>query len=56
MMTRKHFNEIAKILKESDSKKEIINRIALFCYKENTNFDKYRFKIACGLTNEECGY
>lgn len=56
MMTKKHFNELAKILKESNSKKEIINRVALFCHEQNPNFNGYRFKIACGLTDEECGY
>ena len=31
MMTKKHFNAIAKILKENESKKDIIDAIALFC-------------------------
>lgn len=56
MLTRKHFNRIAKILSESENKKEIINKIAEFCYEENPGFNGYRFKKACGLTEEECGY
>ena len=52
MMTKKHFNEIAKILNESESKKEIINRMAQFCREQNPNFDMYRFKTACGLNEE----
>ena len=56
MMTKKDFNGLAEILKTSESKKEIINRIALFCYEQNSRFDRYRFKKACGLTDAECGY
>ena len=56
MMTKKHFKEIAEILKTSESKKEIINRIAGFCYEQNPNFNGYTFRKACGLTDEECGY
>lgn len=56
MITKKHFNEIAKILKESKTKKEIINKMALFCYEQNPNFNGYRFKKACGLSDAECGY
>ena len=56
MMTRKDFNKIAEILKTSESKKEIINRMALFCHEQNPNFNGYRFKKACGLTDAECGY
>ena len=56
MMTKKHFNELAEILKTSKNKKEIINRISAFCYEQNPNFNGYRFKKACGLTEAECGY
>lgn len=35
MMSKKHFNEIAKILNESQTKTEIINRMAQFCYDQN---------------------
>jgi len=52
MMTKKHFNEIARILKESETKEQIINRMAQFCRMENANFDMYRFKTACGLMEE----
>ena len=55
-MTKKDFNGLAEILKTSASKKEIINRIALFCYEQNPNFNGYYFKKACGLTDKECGY
>lgn len=55
-MYKKHFVKIAQILKESKTKKEIINKMALFCYEQNRNFDGYKFKRACGLTEEECGY
>jgi len=47
MMTKKHFNAIAKILKENESKKDIINAIALFCKEQNPNFNIDRFKNAC---------
>ena len=53
MMTRKHFNEIARILKTYENKKEIIDKIAQFCFKQNCNFNSYRFKRACGLTDAE---
>lgn len=56
MLYKKDFKEIAEILKDSTSKKEIINRISAFCRTQNGSFDDYRFKIACGLTDEECGY
>ena len=56
MMTKKHFNEIARIMQDSKSKKEIINNLSHFFYTENPNFNSYRFKKACGLTDKECGY
>ena len=56
MLTRKHSNKIAEILKTSETKKEIINKLASFCYEENPQFNGYKFKKACGLTDAECGY
>ena len=53
MMTRKHFIRLAEILKENESKKDIINEIARFCKQENSNFNVYRFKSACGLADNE---
>lgn len=56
MMTKRHFKAMAEILKNSQDKKEIINKIAVFCREENPNFNGYTFKKACGLSDEECGY
>jgi hypothetical protein len=53
MMTKKHFNKLAEILKNAETKKEIINQIAFFCYEQNPNFNGYRFKKACGLNDNE---
>lgn len=53
-MTKKHFTAIAEILKNSNDKKQIITELARFCKTQNSNFDTYRFKKACGLSDNEC--
>ena len=45
-MTRKHFIAIAKILRESNGKKEIIERLTDYFTTVNSNFDRDRFKDA----------
>ena len=48
-MSRKHFEEIARILREHKADGVMIRDIADFCYTQNEHFDSYRFYDACGL-------
>ncbi len=51
-MTRKHFKELARILKDTDTatlNPVLIREIANFCYNENPRFDRGRFYDACGI-------
>lgn len=47
-MTRKHFIEIARILRDNKASDELINDFARLCEKNNKNFDGKRFAEACG--------
>ena len=49
-MTKKHFNAIASILNTCNTKKDIINELAIYCKEQNNNFDIVRFKKACGMS------
>ena len=46
-MTKKHFEIIAKILREHNDKASIINGLAFEFAKFNPNFDVERFVKAC---------
>jgi len=46
-MTKKHFEIIAKILREHDDKASIVNALAFEFAKINPNFDAERFVKAC---------
>jgi len=48
-MSRKHFVEIARIMREHNADGVLIRDIADFCYTQNEFFDRYRFYEACGL-------
>ena len=48
-MSRKHFEEIARIMREHKADGVLIRDIADFCYTQNEHFDRYRFYDACGL-------
>ncbi len=47
MMTRKHFKEIAEILRVHQSGESIVKGFADFCAKNNPNFDYDKFYEAC---------
>jgi len=47
MMSRKHFNEIAKVLKETGASIATIEAIASFLKTQNPRFDYSRFVEAC---------
>lgn len=46
-MTKKHFEIIAKVLREHDDKASIINALAFEFAKFSPNFDAERFVKAC---------
>ena len=54
MMTRKHFKEIAEVIKDNTSNisnpqtiEDIINDLSLIFIRDNSNFNKSRFVDAC---------
>jgi len=49
MLTRKHFIELADILREHKADGVLIRDIADFCYNSNSSFDRGRFYNACEL-------
>ena len=48
MLTRKHFNEIARILKETNATEEQVNKFCEFFASENPRFDAVKFKEVIG--------
>jgi hypothetical protein len=48
-MTRKHFIELARALKESKANQDLIEAIMKVCHRYNNNFDRERFKDASGF-------
>jgi hypothetical protein len=48
-MSRKHFKQLAQILKIQKADPYMIRAIALFCAGENENFDHEKFYEASGL-------
>ena len=53
MLTRKCYRIIAKAIKTSNSKDEIVNKLCDEFRYDNYNFDSYKFKTACGVCNNE---
>lgn len=59
-MTRKHFIELAKIIKDSasyitDNKRlTLAERVADYCSTQNHLFDRDRFIQACGFDDRKC--
>ena len=49
MLTRKYHRIIAKAIKTSNSKDEIVNKLCDEFKADNCNFDRYTFKEACGV-------
>lgn len=52
MMSRKHFNKLAEILKRTEAKRETIEQIAEFCAEQNPRFDRERFIEASSWIGE----
>jgi hypothetical protein len=48
-MTRKHFEQIAEILRIRDAGPNMIRAFADMCAEHNEHFKKGRFYEACGL-------
>ena len=46
-MTRKHFVQIAQLLKDTKASIKTIEGMAEICLQDNPNFDTDRFIIAC---------
>ena len=49
-MTRKHFRELARMMREHDASPLLIRDVADFCNSENSRFDRSLFYVACGLS------
>jgi hypothetical protein len=49
-MTKKHFIAIAQILKELNASEEIVDALMSEFKTINRQFDKVRFKEACGIS------
>ena len=49
-MTRKHFKELARIMREHEANPLLIREVADFCSSENSRFDRGRFYEASGLS------
>lgn len=47
-MTRKHFKELAALLKWHKAPYVLCADMAAFCARQNSNFDRARFMDACG--------
>lgn len=55
-MTRKHFIQIAKILKDFRKTENfyiLVTDFTNFCEKANPNFDRNKFIEACGITDRD---
>lgn len=51
MMTKKHFIELAQILKEHNASEDMVKDVANFCAKDNPNFNFLKFmEAALGIT------
>lgn len=48
-MSKKHYKELAEIIRTTDNKREFINSLCSFLKRDNSNFDKQRFLDACGI-------
>ena len=46
MLSRKYYNMLAKLIKESNSKLELVNKLCDELQEDNPYFDRYRFKEA----------
>ena len=51
-MTRKHFKQLAQILKIQKADPYMIRAIAYFCAENNERFDYEKFYEASGLNDE----
>ena len=49
MMTRKHFEKLARILCEHSASTELIYSVMNMCQEENPHFNTERFIKACGI-------
>ena len=49
MFTKRHYEAIAKILKEEKTKDELVLAFADLFTEDNPLFDKWKFAVACGI-------
>ena len=47
-MTRKHFEALANILKETEATNDTVIQMALYFEEVNSRFDPWKFYQACG--------
>ena len=53
MLSRKYYSLIASVIKESETKDELIEKLCREFRADNPNFDTYRFKEASKSEVEE---
>ena len=51
MLTRKYYTMIAKAIKTSNNKQELIDNLCREFKADNCNFDSYKFENACNNRN-----
>ena len=49
MMTRKHYEKVAEIVKEATTRAKFAKELAEMFAEDNPRFDEARFYIACGV-------
>ena len=54
MLTKKHYERIALILKENKASVSLINDFCSYFKTDNPNFKEDRFKETCGVVCENC--
>ena len=52
-ISKKHYATIARIIRDSETKLRLIDRLVSFFGEDNSNFDPYRFRLACGYELEK---
>lgn len=50
-VTQKQYRKIADIIKQSNDKKELVDRLIYYFEEDNPDFDIYKFKEACCYSN-----
>ena len=47
MLSKKHYQKLAEIIKETESREELIKALSDYLQEDNPKFDANRFEDAC---------